>query len=150
MSYYCQSMKESLLVFIFLLIFTSPSMFKPIPSFPSPGFLFFFLFTKYNAIFISFTVFFNKYMVKSLPAMQETQVSSLDLEDFLEKEMATHSSILAWRIPWTECLVSPRLWGQKESDMTEQLTATNAVFISFTIFFINTFCVKGLPWWLRW
>ena len=41
-------------------------------------------------------------MVKNLPAMQETQVQSLGQEDPLEKEMATHSSILAWRIPWTE------------------------------------------------
>ena len=41
-------------------------------------------------------------MVKNLPAMQKTQVQSLNLEDPLEKEMATHSSILAWRIPWTE------------------------------------------------
>ena len=41
-------------------------------------------------------------MVKNLPAMQETQVQSLGWEDPLEKEMATHSSILAWRIPWTE------------------------------------------------
>ena len=41
-------------------------------------------------------------MVKSLPAVQETQVQSLDQEDPLEKEMATHSSILAWKIPWTE------------------------------------------------
>ena len=43
--------------------------------------------------------------VKILPAMQETQemwVGSLDQEDPLEKEMATHSSILAWKIPWTE------------------------------------------------
>ena len=40
--------------------------------------------------------------VKSLPAVQETQVRSLDQEDPLEKEMATHSSILAWKIPWTE------------------------------------------------
>ena len=40
--------------------------------------------------------------VKRLPAMQETQVQSLGWEDPLEKEMATHSSILAWRIPWTE------------------------------------------------
>ena len=40
--------------------------------------------------------------VKSPHAMQETQVQSLDQEDSLEKEMATHSSILAWRIPWTE------------------------------------------------
>ena len=41
-------------------------------------------------------------MVKNLPAMQETQVQSLGWEDTLEKGMATHSSILAWRIPWTE------------------------------------------------
>ena len=41
-------------------------------------------------------------MVKNLPAMQETQVGSLSWEDPLEKGMATHSSILAWRIPWTE------------------------------------------------
>ena len=40
--------------------------------------------------------------VKNLPAMQETQVCSLGQEDPLEKEMATHSSILGWRIPWTE------------------------------------------------
>ena len=41
-------------------------------------------------------------MVKNLPAMQDTQVRSLGQEDPLEKEMATHSSILAWEIPWTE------------------------------------------------
>ena len=41
-------------------------------------------------------------MVKNLPALQETWVWSLGQEDLLEKEMATHSSILAWRIPWTE------------------------------------------------
>ena len=40
--------------------------------------------------------------LKHLPAMRETQVQSLGREDPLEKEMATHSSILAWRIPWTE------------------------------------------------
>ena len=40
--------------------------------------------------------------VKRLPTMQETQVQSLGWDDFLEKEMATHSSILAWKIPWTE------------------------------------------------
>ena len=57
-------------------------------------------------------------MVKCLSAMLETGVLSLGWEDPLEKEMATHSSILAWKIPWTEepdC--SP--WGCKESDMTE-------------------------------
>ena len=41
-------------------------------------------------------------MVKNFPAMQETRVRSLGCEDPLEKRMATHSSILAWRIPWTE------------------------------------------------
>ena len=41
-------------------------------------------------------------MVKNLPAVQETQVGSLGQEDALEKEMATHSSVLSWRIPWTE------------------------------------------------
>ena len=42
------------------------------------------------------------WIVKNLPAMQETWVQFLDWEDPLEKEMATHSSILAWRISWTE------------------------------------------------
>ena len=41
-------------------------------------------------------------MVKNLPAMQETQVRSLDQEDSLEKDTATHMSILAWRIPWSK------------------------------------------------
>ena len=41
-------------------------------------------------------------IVKNLPALQETWVRFLGGEDLLEKEMATHSSILAWRIPWTE------------------------------------------------
>ena len=40
--------------------------------------------------------------IKNLPAMQKMQVQSLSQEDPLEKEMATHSNILAWRIPWTE------------------------------------------------
>ena len=60
-------------------------------------------------------------MVKNLPAMGETQVRSLGQEDPLEEEMATHSSILAWRIPQMGC--SP--WGCKESDTTEQLTHTH-------------------------
>ena len=41
-------------------------------------------------------------MVKRLPTMRETRVQSLGWEDLLEKEIATHSSILAWKIPWTE------------------------------------------------
>jgi len=59
--------------------------------------------------------------LKHLPAMWETWVQSLGQEEPLEKEMATHSSILAWRIPWTEELGGLQFTGPKESDMTEQL-----------------------------
>ena len=62
-------------------------------------------------------------MVDSLPPSAESQVRSLRWEDPLEKDMETHSSIPAWRIPWTEDtrrLYSP--WGYKESDTTERLT----------------------------
>ena len=55
---------------------------------------------------------------------QETQVQSLGQKDPLENGIATHSSILAWRIPWTEEPGKLSLWGCKESDMTEQLTHT--------------------------
>ena len=54
-------------------------------------------------------------MQENLTAMQETWVRSLGWEDPLEKEMTTHSSILAWKIPW----------GHKESDMTERLHFTS-------------------------
>ena len=57
-------------------------------------------------------------MVKSLPAMQETWVRSQGWDDPLEKEKATHSSVLAWRIPWT--VYSP--WACKKLDTTEQLS----------------------------
>ena len=58
-------------------------------------------------------------MVKRLPAMWETRVQSLGQEDPLEKRMATHSSILPWRIPWTEEPVgySPR--GRKETRLSD-------------------------------
>jgi len=58
--------------------------------------------------------------------MQDTWFQSLGWEDPLEKEMATHSSILAWRIPWTEEPGSQSPWGHKESDMTKQHTHTHA------------------------
>ena len=57
--------------------------------------------------------------VKNLPAMQETQVRSLGWEDPLEKEMAIHSSVFAWRIPWTEDPGGLQSTGHKESDTTE-------------------------------
>ena len=59
--------------------------------------------------------------LKRLPAMWETWILSLGWEDPLEKEMATHSSILAWRIPWMEELSELKSTGHKESDTTERL-----------------------------
>ena len=59
-------------------------------------------------------------MVKPLPTMWETQVGSLGQEDLLEKEMATHSSILAWKIHGQRSLVGYSPWGRKESNATEQ------------------------------
>ena len=61
-------------------------------------------------------------MGKNLPTMQETWVQSLGQEDTLEKGMGTHSSILAWRIPWMRSLEGYIPWGHKESDTTEWLT----------------------------
>ena len=57
-------------------------------------------------------------LVKNLPAMQETQVRFLGQEDPLEKEMTIHSSILAWRIPWTEEPGRLQSMGSQESDTT--------------------------------
>ena len=57
-------------------------------------------------------------MVKNLPAMQETQIQSLGWEDPLEKGMATHSSILAWRIPWIE--ESGRVQSMGSQQQTQQ------------------------------
>ena len=60
-------------------------------------------------------------MVKKLPAMQETQVQFLGQEDALEKGMATHSSILVWRIPGTEEPGGLQSMCRKETDTTEEL-----------------------------
>ena len=62
-------------------------------------------------------------MVKRLPAMREIWVRSLGRENPLEKEMATHSSTLAWKIPWRS-LVGYSPWDHKESDTTERLHFT--------------------------
>ena len=60
--------------------------------------------------------------VKNLPATQETQIQSLGWEDALEKGLATHSIILAWRIPWTEEPSGLQSMGSQELDMAEQLS----------------------------
>ena len=64
-------------------------------------------------------------MVKNLPVMQQTQVQSLAEEDPLEKEMATHSRILAWKIPWREEPSGATVHGVTESDITEETEHTH-------------------------
>ena len=65
--------------------------------------------------------------VENLTTMQETGVRSLGGEDPLGKEMATHSSILAWRIPWTEEPGGLQPMGLQESDRTEWLNHSNMI-----------------------
>ena len=60
-------------------------------------------------------------VVKNLPAMQETQVQSLGQKDPLEKEIASHTSIFAWEIPWTKEPNGLQSRELQESDITEQL-----------------------------
>ena len=90
-------------------------------------------------------------MLKNLPAMQETQVQSTGREDTLEKGMATQSTLLAWRIPWTEKPGRYNLWGHKALGTTELLTLSHVrgnrkiwswqEASKFSIFFINNFAV---------
>ena len=75
-------------------------------------------------------------MVKNPPAMQGTWVQSLGQEDPLEKEMATYSSIPAWRIPWQRSLWGYSPWGHKESDTTEWLTLSFFMKVSFWEIFL--------------
>ena len=82
-------------------------------------------------------------IVKNLPAMLETQVWSLGGKDPLEKEMATHSSILACRNPWTEELQEGySLWGCKELDLTDGLSPSrpsNVALYAYATFSLSIF-----------
>ena len=77
-------------------------------------------------------------MVKNPPAMQETRHQSLGREDPLEKGMATHSSILAWEIPWSEEPVRLQSMGLQESDMTYQLNHQHIVDLQYCVNFCCT------------
>ena len=101
-------------------------------------------------------VFFTIKLVKNLPAIQETWVWSLGQEGPLEKEMATHSSILAWRIPWTEELGGLQSMGsQVRHDLATKPTKNQPtiltkfrIFLFFFFFFCFCFCltiVRGSP-----
>ena len=77
-------------------------------------------------------------MVKNLPTMQETRVQSLGWEDSLEKEMATHYSISAWRILWTEASGVLKSWSRKEADTTEATsTFTSIMSLDHQIYVID-------------
>ena len=80
------------------------------------------------------------HMVKNLPAMQETQVQSLGQEDLLEKKMATHCNILAWRIPWTE---EPH-GGSSEVHGTSELYITGQLSLRFT----SDLYIKGIRYYV--
>ena len=69
-------------------------------------------------------------MVKCLPTMWKTQVPSLGQEDLLEKEMATYSSILAWKILVWRSRVGYSPWGHKESDMMSDFTSDHIYLFS--------------------
>ena len=71
----------------------------------------------------------TRQMVKNPPAVQETRLWSLGQEDPLEKEMATYTSTLAWRIPWTEEPGGYSPWDRKESDTTVWLILTFMIII---------------------
>ena len=80
--------------------------------------------------------------------MQETQAQSLSWEDLLEKEMATHLSILAWEIPWTEGTWQAVVHGLQESDMTYQLNNNECKYVytiweteHFNLVFLYTGCL---------
>ena len=86
-------------------------------------------------------------MVKNLPAMQETWVQSLGWKDPLEKGMATHSTILAWRIPWTE-----EPGGQQSMGLQSQmhLTLSHFIYINIinkTLIFPIAFYLQ--PWYIQ-
>ena len=89
-------------------------------------------------------------MVKDLPAVQGTQVWSLGQEDPLEKRMATHSSILAWRIPWTEEPGGLQSMRSQRVSMTEKLARTRytwvlkCTFSGFASFILS--CIESLKY----
>ena len=88
-------------------------------------------------------------MVKNLPAMQETWVWSLGREDPLEKRMATHSSILAWRIPWTEEPGGlPLSWGCSSWGWSVECDWATNTFTCCRLFglAVHTFCSAYFSW----
>ena len=72
-------------------------------------------------------------LVKNLPAMRETWVRSLGQEDALEKGMATHSSILAWRIPWTEEPGGLQTMGSQRVTVSKEISLAVILYVNITV-----------------
>ena len=89
---------------------------------------------KYDMVFKYTQASLVAQMVKNLPAMQVTQVWFRGWEDLLEKGLATHSSILAWKIPQTEGLVGYSPWGHKELDTTKQQQEQQWIYLGYRIY----------------
>ena len=86
--------------------------------------------------------------VNNLPAVLETWLQSLGQEDPLEKEMATHSSILAWRIPWTEEPGGLPSMRSQESDMTERLKREREMLCLALLHLHRSALITGALFWL--
>ena len=84
-------------------------------------------------------------MVENLPAMQETQVRSLGLEDVVEKEMAIHSSILGWKIPWTEEPAQLQSMGSQRVNVTERLSSSSSSSKWLEVFWFSFLVRFGTP-----
>ena len=84
--------------------------------------------------------------VKNLPVMQETRVQSLGQEDPLENGIATHTIILAWRIPWTDKPGGLQFMGSLRVGPTEQLKHTHTHTYTHLCHFLYAFCVWLVVW----
>ena len=87
-------------------------------------------------------------MVKNLPVMRETWVRSLGWEDPLDEGMATHSSILVWRIPMDKGAWQATVHGVTESDVTKHSTFSSSSLLEFrdSILFVSLACIKMSVW----
>ena len=126
---YFQVFRASLLS-LFLILFQVDCLF-PLHLF---GLVSFYLVPSFVLYFSVFWASLVAQSLKHLPAMWETWVQALGWEDPLEKEMTTHSSILVWRIPWTEEPGGLSPQGRKELDTTERL---HFYFLCLLIFLSN-------------
>ena len=111
---FLKKLKKFSLLYIWFFISLNSDLYYFLPTFPRFNILFF---SSFPGCFPGASLVAQ--MVKHLPPMRETQVQSLGREDPLEKDMAPHSSTLAWKIPWRK-LVGCSLWGLKELDTTER------------------------------